>query len=139
MSWWTDFFTSRHTRWLEAEIADLKQRHAAQIEELKIAHARELGRAITEAIRAMGEADRLRLYLTPELRTIGQSEPETISGARKEHVFTGTPWQRVLAREIAKQDADWTVRHVKPAEEKPDGVSSEGRDEAPLSEQSSAA
>jgi hypothetical protein len=134
-----DFFASRHVRWLEAEIADLKRRHETHVAELKSAHAEERDRAITEAARLRGEVDRLRLFLTPALYSIGQSgEVEEPSKGNGEVATLGTPWQRILAREVAKQEADWNRRHTKPADEKPkeasNGSQREGRDATSLSE-----
>lgn len=138
MSWLSELFTSRHVRWLEAEIEDLKRRHDIQIAVLKSAHTEELNRAITDADRLRGEVTRLRLYLIPPIAEDRQPESEQKSGTAA-LVFTGTPWQRVLAREVAAQDQDWNARHTKPAEEKTDGDVREGREPTPLSEPSQAA
>ena len=143
MAFW-DFFTSRHVRWLEAEIEDLRRRHATDIADLKKTHAEELDRAITEASRLRGEVDRFRLYLAPALQPIGQpigtTEPEPTKG--KEPVFGGTPFQRILQREMAKQEKEANARYTKPVEptkENNDGSQREGRIETPLSEPSKTA
>jgi hypothetical protein len=136
MAFW-DFFTSRHVRWLEAEIKDLKK-----------AHAEELDRVITESDRLRGEIDRFRLYFAPGLPPIGQpigtTEEAPKPGQNGEEVtYAGTPWMRILQSELAKQEADYRARRTRPVapEKEPEkeasnGGPSEGRNETPLSEPS---
>ena len=131
-----ELFTSRHTRWLEDEIKQERIQHAAEIESLKKVHAEQVSYAITECERLRSEIGRLRLYLEPSLEAEQPGQSKEKSGAEPPPIG-GTPWMRVLAREIRAQEENWQARHLKPAEEeKLDGGSSEGRTEIPLSEPS---
>lgn len=87
---WSDLFASRHVRWLEAEIQDLKKRHEV-----------ELNRAITENVRLQGEVDRLRLQLgQPGTREpVEEVTVKTPQDPDAMPVFLGTPWEKVLQRE----------------------------------------
>jgi hypothetical protein len=84
-----DIFVSRHTRWLEAEIADLKARHEV-----------ELSRAIAENSRLQNEVHELRLS-RGETGTIPEKEE-----ARQPvdpdapPIFSGTPFQKIQQREM---------------------------------------
>ena len=101
---WTDIFRSRYVRSLESELAQIRQRHEKEIRELKNANAEELSRCINEANRGWAEADRLRQYLIPGLPTsTRQAEPDNTPPV-KDEVETGTPWQRVLKREMKAQE-----------------------------------
>jgi hypothetical protein len=112
---WTKLFQSHHEEWLEEQFEKLKADHAQQITDLKKAHADELNRAIEECARLRDEAQRIRLYLTPALQSV-QLEPDKSGPPAPTEVPMGTPWQRILAREVAKQEKEWAARHVQPVE-----------------------
>ena len=136
---WTRFFRSHHSEWLEEQFEKLKADHLREIEDLKKAHAIELNRAIEDNARLREEAERIRLYLTPALQSV-QLEPDRSAPPLPAEVPTGTPWMRILKREIARQEAEAAARVTKPAEAPVKGESNgnagEGRIEAPLSESS---
>jgi hypothetical protein len=112
-----DFFTSRHTLWLEQEFEETKGRHLSAMKTLREQHEFELQYARSETERLQREIDRLRLYLTPALAANQQTSDESTLSTSGKTIYTGTPWQRVLAREIAEQDAEANRRITKPAEE----------------------
>jgi hypothetical protein len=133
---WTKIFRSHHTEWLENEIAVLRDAHDKEITDLKKAHADELNRAIEESARLRDEAQRIRLYLTPALQNVQLEPDKSAPPVPSVATYTGTPWQRILAREIAKQEKEVAARFTKPVEGESDGISSEGRVSTPLGEQS---
>jgi hypothetical protein len=111
--------------------------------ELKKAHADELNRVIEENQKLRDDNERLRLLVTPALQTVELPKERSAPPPPSSEVFTGTPWQRVLQREIAAQDRAAAARHTKPAdaplEGESHGSSSEGRNPAPLSGESKSA
>jgi hypothetical protein len=138
---WTRIFRTHHTEWLEEQFEKLKAEHALRIAEMKSAHAEELNRVIEDNRKLGRDIERLRLYLTPALQNVELDPDRTPPPSPAQDVYAGTPWQRIQKREIAKQDAEWTARHTKPATTEPakgesDGSLREGRDAAPLNESS---
>lgn len=135
----------------EARLVDAHRTHVAAIEalnlqlqfeamrertELKKAHAEELNRVIEENQKLRDDIDRIRLLLTPALQNVELPKERSASPPPMTPVFTGTPWQRVQQREMAKQDAVAAAKHTKPAEAplggESHGSSSERRVDAPL-------
>jgi len=102
--WLSDLFTSRHTTWLESEYHGLKQ----QIVDLKKMHAEEMACAIKERESLRDELQRTRLLISPGLQAVSlpheQEEPAPVVSG-----YAGTPWQRVLQREIAAQEKQSTL------------------------------
>lgn len=164
MNFFANLFRNRHVEWLEREILEMAARHAAadlqaqekhrediariqslnetiqyeamrELAEVKKSHAAELNRVIEENQRLREDAKRLQLLVIPALKNI-ELEPDKTPPPSPSEVFAGTPWQRVLAREIAAQEKAARDRFTRPvpAEGATDGSSSEGRDEAPLGE-----
>lgn len=166
---WTRIFRSHHTEWLENEILEMAIRHQAHTlwlqenhekeiarlealnldakvealrerSDLKKAHAQELSRVIEDNQKLHDDLDRTRLFLTPALQSVSLgTEADRSSPPTPENVPTGTPWQRILNREMKKQEDEAKQRLTKPADAPvggSDGSNSEGRVEAPLSEQS---
>jgi hypothetical protein len=86
---WRDILVSRHTLFLEREIADLKKRHET-----------ELSRALSEIQRLQQEVNGLRLSrgepgLLPETEDVRQPvDPDAPP------VFQGTPFERITQREM---------------------------------------
>jgi hypothetical protein len=90
---WTKIFRSHHTEWLES-----------QFEELKKTHADQLSRAIQENKELRDELARTRLYLSPGVASVQlgpDNSPPPPSSLGAEYV--GTPWQRLQAKELAKE------------------------------------
>lgn len=106
-----------------------------ELAEVKKSHAAELNRVIEENQRLREDAKRLQLLVIPALKNV-ELEPDKTPPPSPSQAYVGTPWQRVLAREIELQDRAAALRHTRPvpAEGATDGSSSEGRDEAPLGE-----
>lgn len=160
-----DFFRNRHVDWLEREHLASEVRHEAirletqekhekelarleslnqtiqyeamrELAETKKTHAAELFRVIEENQRLREDAKRLQLLVIPALKNIELEPDKTPPPSPSEAVFAGTPWQRVLAREIAAQEKAARDKFTRPmpAEGATDGSSREGRDEAPLGE-----
>jgi hypothetical protein len=104
--------------------------------EMKTAHARELNRVIDENRKLQDDMDRLRLLLTPALQNVELPKERTAPPPPSE-VITGTPWQRVLQREIAAQERAAARKMTQPADVPLEGEShgsrSERRVDAPLS------
>jgi regulator of replication initiation timing len=102
--------------------------YRTQIAELKKAHAAELNRVIEESQRLRTELDQLRQSLKPVERTTQQEDAEGTTPLKSdrttfgEMVIAGTPWQRILAREIAKQAAEANAKHTMPVETPPSEV-----------------
>src|SRR6266403_2676418 len=118
---------SQHEEWLEEQFEKLKVDHAQQITELKKAHELELLRAIEECARLRDEAQRIRLYLTPSLQNVQLEPDKSAPPAPSAETYTGTPWQRILAREIAKQEKAVAARYTQPvAKGESDDNGSEG-------------
>jgi hypothetical protein len=92
----------------------------SQIADLKKAHAEELKRVIEESQRLRNENERFRLLYSPVDRKAQTQQDEDESSTRPtsekttfgEMVAAGTPWQRILAREIAAQFAEPIARAV---------------------------
>jgi len=108
--------------------------------ELKKAHAEELNHVIEENQKLRDDMDRLRLLVTPALQNVELPKERSAPPPPRTDVFVGTPWQRIQAREMQKQDEAATRKHVRPAdyplEGEPNGSSSEGRVDAPLGRES---
>lgn len=107
---WRDFFKSSHTLYLEKEVNRLHSFYTAFIADLKSAHAAERDRDISEISRLRSELDRLRLHLRlgpPEGR-VPQASTESVADdqrqGKSELSYGGTPWQRVLQREMLAQE-----------------------------------
>lgn len=134
-----------------AQLVDAHKAHVAAIEalnlqlqfeamrertELKKAHADELNRVIEENQKLRDDIDRLRLLVTPALQNVELPKERSSAPPPPSETFTGTPWQRVLQREIAAQDRAAAAKHTKPAgaplEGESHGSSSEGRVDASL-------
>lgn len=108
--------------------------------ELKKAHADELNHAIEECQKLRDDNERLRLLVTPALQNVELPKERSAPQPPSKEVFTGTPWQRILQREIAAQDRTAAAKFVKPAdaplEGESNGSTSERRVDAPLSGES---
>lgn len=118
---WRDWFTSRHTQFLELQLRDTiiryerelnEQRilHGREIDslarvytELKNAHAQQVSYVIQENAKLRDDLDRTRLFLTPALQSVQLRQDDSQPPPPSE-VPTGTPWQRVLARELKAQE-----------------------------------
>lgn len=134
---WRNLFLSRHTLWLEEECQRLREDHLRQVEDLKKSYASQLSYVIEENQKLKDDMDRLRLLLTPALQNVElPKERSTLPPAPDFETVTGTPWDRIRAREIAADEARWKKRHVKPVATAPEGESngvfSEGRNDASL-------
>jgi len=127
MSW----FRSHHEEWLEEQFEKLKADHAQQITDLKKAHAEELARAIEDSRILREEAQRIRLYLTPALQSVQLEPDKAAPPSPAPDTYTGTPWMRILQREIAKQEKAVAARYTQPvAKGESDDNGSEGRIDA---------
>jgi len=125
------WFRSHHVEWLEEQFEKLKADHAQQITELKKAHAETLSHVIEENHVLRDEAQRIRLYLTPALQSVQLESDKSAPPAPSQETYTGTPWQRILAREIAKQEKAVAARYTQPvAKGESDDNGSEGRIDA---------
>lgn len=133
---WTKIFRSHHEEWLEEQFEKLKVDHAQRIEDLKKAHAETLARVIEDNRVLRDEAQRIRLYLTPALQSVSVEPDRSAPPSPNMETHTGTPWQRILAREIAKQEKEAAARFTKPVEGESDGNPGEGRVSTPLSQPS---
>lgn len=105
--------------------------------ELKSAHAAELNRVIEENQKLRDDMDRLRLLITPALQNVElPKERSATPPPPRTETLIGTPWQRVLQREIAAQERAAVAKHTIPAETplegESHGSSSERRVDAPL-------
>ncbi len=165
MNLFARLFRNRHADWLEQEMLEMTARHMqdllgkdqhheleiARIESLnqtiqyeamrelvetKKSHASELNRVIEENQRLRDEAKRLQLLVIPALKNVELEPDKTPPPSPDKNVYLGTPWQRVLAREIELQERAAAERFTRPVptEGASDGSSSEGRVEAPLGE-----
>jgi hypothetical protein len=95
---WREWFRSRHVVWLEAENKKLQERLDSELryhrEELK---------------RLQDELERTRLYLVPTMQSIVLPSERDKTPAEHEEVdpLAGlTPFQRLVARSLAEQDAE---------------------------------
>jgi hypothetical protein len=140
---WRKLFLSHHSEWLEEQFEKLKVSHLRELEDLKKAHAEELKRAIEDNARLRDETERMRIYLTPALQSVSTVPDNSAPPSPAPDAYTGTPWQRILKREIARQEAEAAARLTKPADAPVKGESNgnagEGRNEAPLREPSASA
>lgn len=103
--------------------------------ETKKAHAEELSRVIEENHRLREDNKRLQILALPALRNVETEPDRSAPPSPAEDVYAGTPWQRILAREMAKQEREAREKlnaKAKPVEGESNGSSSEGRVEAPL-------
>jgi hypothetical protein len=93
----SDWFVDRHTKFLETELADIHARHTAEIQRY-----REENKSLRDDI------DRLRLFLHPGLAAVTlPHEQEKETPFEKSAVPSGTPWQKVMAREIEADRIRW--------------------------------
>jgi len=160
-----NLFRNRHEDWLEQQTLEMNACHVqdllrkdkqhetelARVESLnqiiqfeamrelaetKKSHAAELNRVIEENQRLRDEAKRLQLLVIPALKNVEFEPDKTPPPSPDKNVYLGTPWQRVLAREIELQERAAAERFTRPVptEGASDGSSSEGRVEAPLGE-----
>ena len=100
----SDLFTSRHTKWLEREIEELKKTHALEME-----------RVITQNQRLQDELQRTRILLTPGLQAVSLPHEHDDSPPPVSAEPTGTPWMRVRARELKRLDDEWRAQQEKNA------------------------
>jgi Asp-tRNA(Asn)/Glu-tRNA(Gln) amidotransferase C subunit len=159
-------FRNRHVDWLEKETFAMMARHAAaalqtqekhekeiarieslnqiiqyeamrELAETKKSHASELNRVIEENQRLRDDVKRLQFLAIPALKNVELEPDKTPPPSPDKNAYLGTPWQRVLAREIELQERAAKERFTRPvpAEGASDGSSGEGRVEAPLGEQ----
>lgn len=134
---WRNLFKSSHTLWLEAQIEELKARmcediirlqsmHMAELERMESAHVAETRRVIQENQKLRDELERTRLLLNPALQSVTLKSEQDSSAPPKPNLETptGTPWQRYLKSEIARQEAEASTRknYVKPAEAPVEGA-----------------
>jgi hypothetical protein len=75
-----------------------------ELAEVKKAHAVELFRVIEENQRLRDDAKRLQLLAIPALKNVELEPDKTPPPSPQEGVYLGTPWQRVLARELEAQE-----------------------------------
>lgn len=106
-----DWLKSRYTRSLEK-----------QIEDLKIAHAKELEYVKSELAWHKEESERLRRFLHPTLQPIydqvrANNDPIQESTPPVPDKYAGlTPWQRAVAKDLEEQDAALAKRNNKQAQ-----------------------
>lgn len=129
-----------HATALDALNLQLQYEAMRERVELKKAHADELNRAIEECQKLRDDNERLRLLVTPALQNVELPKERSAPQPPSKEVFTGTPWQRILQREIAAQDRTAAAKFVKPADAPLEGEShgstSERRVDASLSGES---
>jgi hypothetical protein len=96
-------------------LADQRSLFTDRIAELKSSHASELNRVIDENRRLREENDRLQLYVIPRPKSGSPSrddeEDSRTPPSPQEQIPAGTPWQRILAREV-ELDAERYARRV---------------------------
>ena len=85
---WRDIFASRHTLFLEKELADLKARHEV-----------ELSRALAENSRLQAEINGLRLSAGQPGTLPEKEDARQPVDPDAPPIFTGPPWERILRRE----------------------------------------
>jgi hypothetical protein len=163
VNFFRNLFRNRQVDWLQRELQWQQERHQAELNikelafekhltdvqslnqtiqyeamrelaETKKTHAAELNRVIEENQRLREDAKRLQLLVIPALKNVELEPDKTPPPSPSEAIFAGTPWQRILAREIAAQEKAARDKFTRPmpAEGATDGSSREGRDEAPL-------
>ena len=145
---WT-LFRSHHAIWLEKEFEDLKARHLREIADLKMAHAGELKRVIEDNQKLRDDLDRTRLFLNPALQSIEirpTAEGSTLASPTLGAEYGGTPFQRIMAREMRLQEQQAAEEERKrreaagintvPPKGENDNAIREGRDAAPQSKPS---
>ncbi len=93
---WANFFTSRHTLFLERELTDIKARH-----DKELVRYREENQSLRD------ELERTRMLLSPALQSVTlHPEPEPRRDPNAPPEFGGSPFQRMQARaawEIAQR------------------------------------
>jgi hypothetical protein len=120
-----DWFVGHHTKWLETELekrerdhrmhleflrlelATAEIRHATELADVKKTHAEELSRVIDTNAWLKDEIERLRTFLIPTMqpsydrvRAANTDEPPPKISPEDQ----GTPWQRLVQRDLAEQD-----------------------------------
>jgi hypothetical protein len=139
---WRNLFKSSHTLWLETQVAELRKSHLEELGRMKSAYAEEIKRVIQDNQKLRDDLDRTRLLLTPALQSVTLKHEQDSSPPPSPNLETptGTPWQRFLKSEIARQEAEATTRknYVKPAEAPVEGANNGDAGQsgrvAPLSE-----
>jgi hypothetical protein len=101
---------------MENQLCDQRSMFNDRIAELKSSHASELNRVIDENRRLREENDRLQLYVIPRPKSGSPSRDEeedsrTPPSPQVEQIPAGTPWQRILRREV-ELDAERYARKV---------------------------
>ena len=121
-----EWFVSRHTRFVEAELAALKLELARvrseereRLDDLKKTHAEELSRAISDVAYHRDEVERLRRFLLPGMAPAYDVVREASSPSAPELVpdkYAGlTPFQRMQAKDLEAQDEEIKRRKQVPA------------------------
>jgi hypothetical protein len=120
-----DWFVGRHAKWLEIEfekrerdyrmqveymrleLATAETRHATEFADIKKTHAEELSRVIDSNAWLKDEIERLRTFLIPTM----QPSYDRVRAANTDEAppkisqeDQGTPWQRLVQRDLAEQD-----------------------------------
>lgn len=108
---WTDFFRSRYVRFIESELADVRKKHAEELEIQKTLYLKQNESAIQEANRGWAESDRLRQYLFPGLAP-STRVPETADTPSKEPLESGTPWMREKRRIMEWDEKQYRIREA---------------------------
>ena len=90
---WTRIFRSHHTEYLEKLIEDLKK-----------THTEEINRVIEENRILREELTKTRYLITPALQSVSLVPDSSLPSPSIGPEFVGTPWQRVLARELKAQE-----------------------------------
>ena len=137
MSWFSDVFTSRHTKFLEKEIERIRAEHKEELAGLKKVYEQQLSHAINENQKIFDELTKVRYVEQPALRNVHIGEDKTPPPKPSEQSEQGTPWQRVQRRYAQEQEMADKIRLTKPAEApvgegESNGSLREGRIEAPL-------
>jgi len=126
---WTDFFRSRYVKSLEKQLetsraeigfcqikaakdrAELQQLFESWITDLKSAHAEAWKHVIDENEKLLDLCERYRVALNP---TVAKDTREAPPQPLEENA--GSPWQRVLRREMKRQQEEVAHVRVKPAD-----------------------
>lgn len=127
---WRDIFVSRHTKWLEDELTDLKLRHAAELAAVRSSFQKQLEDAITHNQRLRDELERTRMFLQPGIAHTElphEQENESTPTAKEDFKLpAGTRWASVLEAEIEKERKRGLAQEAAVAAERAKGVTNNG-------------
>lgn len=121
-----------HVAAIDALNLQLQYEAMRELAATKKAHGDELQRAINERDSLWDEYQRTLRLVHPKMQDVELPKERTPPPSLDPNTETGTPWQRVLKRELKRQEQDAAAAVARKSQGESNGSTSEGRVDAPL-------